>query len=80
MCKLGSILLDVGYVLSRIPCVVRTFPEITGPFRLATEVHPPMKLIPYRAFRCLLAVRPVGRTDFLEILRPFDGTSQASPV
>jgi hypothetical protein len=56
------------------------FPEITGPFRLATEVHPPMELIPYRAIGCLLAVRPVGRTDFPEIFRPFNGIPWASPA
>jgi hypothetical protein len=58
---------------------VRAFPRITGPFRLATEVHSPMELIPCRASHHLLAVRPVGRTDFLEILRPFVGVPRASP-
>jgi hypothetical protein len=56
------------------------FPEIAGPFHLAIEVHPPMELIPYRASCRLLAVRPVGRTDFLEILVPFNGVPWASPA
>jgi hypothetical protein len=64
----------------RILVTVRAFPEIAGPFHLATEVHPPMELIPYRVSYRLLAVRPVGRTDFLEILLPFNGVAWASPV
>jgi hypothetical protein len=67
-------------VRPRIPFPVRAFPRITGPFRLATEVHPPMEWIPCRAPHYLLAVRPVGRTDSLEIPRPFDGTPWASPA
>jgi hypothetical protein len=51
---------------------VRAFPEITGPFHLATEVHPPVELIPSRASDCLLAIRLVGRIDFPEISLPFD--------
>jgi len=39
-----------------------------------------MKWIPCRVSRYLLAVRPVGRTDFLEIPRPFDGVLRASPA
>jgi hypothetical protein len=58
---------------SRVLFFARAFPRITGPFRLATEVHLPMELFPCRASRFLLAVRPVGRTNFLEILRPFNG-------
>jgi len=67
-------------VCPRIPCSVRAFPEITGPFRLATEVHTPMELIPYRASGCLLAVQPVGWTDSPEISRPFNGVPRASPA
>jgi len=67
-------------VRPRIPFVVRAFPRITGPFRLTTEVHPPMEWIPCRAPHYLLAVRPVGRTDFLEIPRPFNDIPWASPA
>jgi hypothetical protein len=39
-----------------------------------------MEWIPCRVSRFLLAVRPVGRTDFLEIPRPFNGIPWASPT
>jgi hypothetical protein len=39
-----------------------------------------MEWIPCRAPHYLLAVRPVGRTDFLEIPRPFNGIPWASPA
>jgi hypothetical protein len=67
-------------VRPRIPFPVRAFPRITGPLRLATEVHPPMEWIPCRVSRYLPAVRPVGRTDFLEISRPSNGIPWASPA
>jgi hypothetical protein len=58
---------------SRVLAFARALPRITGPFRLATEVHLPMELCPCRVSRFLLAVRPVGRTNFLEIPRPSNG-------
>jgi len=39
-----------------------------------------MEWIPCRAPHYLLAIRPVGRTDFLEIPRPFNGIPWASPA
>jgi hypothetical protein len=39
-----------------------------------------MEWIPCRVSRFLLAVRPVGRTDFLEIPRPSNGIPWASPA
>jgi hypothetical protein len=39
-----------------------------------------MELIPYRVSGTLLVVRPVGRTDFPEILLPFNGIPWASPA
>jgi len=39
-----------------------------------------MEWIPCRASRYLPAVRPVGRTDFLEISRPSNGIPWASPA
>jgi hypothetical protein len=39
-----------------------------------------MEWIPCRAPHYLLAVRPVGRTDLLEIPRPFNGIPWASPA
>jgi hypothetical protein len=52
---------------------VRAFPEITGPFCLATKVHPSLELIPYRVSGYLLAILSVDRIDFPEISRPFNG-------
>jgi len=54
-------------------------PEVTVPFRLATEVHPSLELIPFRVSRHLLATRPVGRVDFPELLGPFDDILGLAP-
>jgi hypothetical protein len=62
------------------PSVVRDVPAAAGPPHLATEVHSPLSTIPSRVPRCLPAVRPVGRTNFPELLLPSNGIPRASPV
>jgi hypothetical protein len=58
------------------PCPCPGCSLITGPPRLATQVHPPMKPLPLGVPHHLSAVRPVGRNSFLEFVslqrRPSD--------
>jgi hypothetical protein len=42
----------------------------TGPLRLTTKVHPPMKPVPLRVPHRPSAARPVGRTSSLRFLLP----------
>jgi hypothetical protein len=55
-------------------------PATTGPPRLVTRAHSPLKKIPFRVSHCLLAVRlRLGRTDSPELLRPCNGNTRVAP-